>query len=70
MLGSLTYDLHNDARVGHALGLSYADECFAISAVYSETTDPYSDLASEREIFLRVSLRNSRRHHVLVATQR
>jgi LPS-assembly protein len=57
-LGSLTYDLQADARVGHALGLSYADECFAISAVYSETTDPYSDLASQREIFLRISLRN------------
>jgi len=58
VLGTLTYDLRNDSRVAHGLGLSYADECFAISAVYSETTDPYSDLASEREIFLRVSLRN------------
>lgn len=57
VLGSLVYDLRNDARVGHTIGLAYADECFAISAVYSETTDPYSDLASEREIFLRVSLR-------------
>ena len=58
VLGSLVYDLNNDARVGHSFGLSYADECFALSAVYSETTDPYSDLASEREIFLRISLRN------------
>jgi hypothetical protein len=33
------------------------DECFAISATYSETTDPYSDLASERQVFVRVSLR-------------
>lgn len=57
VLGSLTYDLQNDSRVAQSLGLAYADDCFAISATYSETTDPYSDLASEREIFVRVSLR-------------
>lgn len=57
VLGSLTYDLHNESRVAQSLGLAYLDDCFAISAIYSETTDPYSDLASEREIFLRVSLR-------------
>jgi len=57
VLGSLTYDLNADSRVGQSLGLAYEDECFAITATYSETTDPYSDLASERQIFLRVSLR-------------
>ena len=57
VLGSLTYDLQNESRVAQSLGLAYADECFAISATYSETTDPYSDLASEREVFLRISLR-------------
>ena len=29
----------------------------ALSAVYSETPDPYSDLATDREVYLRVSLR-------------
>ena len=57
VLASLTYDLRNDSRVAQSLGVAYLDDCFAISATYSETTDPYSDLASEREIFLRVSLR-------------
>ena len=57
VLGSITYDLNADSRVGQSLGLAYEDECFAITATYSETTDPYSDLASERQIFLRVSLR-------------
>ena len=57
VLGSVTYDLNADSRVGQSLGLAYEDECFAITATYSETTDPYSDLASERQIFLRVSLR-------------
>ena len=57
VIGSLTYDLRNDSRVGESLGLIYANDCFALSATYSETTDPYSDLASERQIFVRVSLR-------------
>jgi len=57
VLGSLVFDLEADARVEQSLGIAFANECLAISAVYSETTDPYSDLASERQIFLRVSLR-------------
>jgi LPS-assembly protein len=57
VLGSLTFDLQNDSRVAQSLGLAYAGQCFAISGTYSETTDPYSDLASERLFFLRVSLR-------------
>jgi LPS-assembly protein len=57
VLGSLVYDLEADSRVEQSLGLAFANECIAISAVYSETTDPYSDLASERQIFVRVSLR-------------
>ena len=57
VLGSLTFDLRNDNRVAQSLGLAYADDCFAISATYSETTDSYSDLASDRRIFLRVTLR-------------
>jgi LPS-assembly protein len=40
VMGSLVYDLHNDSRVSHSLGLAYEDECFAISAVYSDTADP------------------------------
>jgi LPS-assembly protein len=57
VLGSLVYDLEAHSRVEQSLGLAFANECIAISAVYSETTDPYSDLASERQIFVRVSLR-------------
>jgi LPS-assembly protein len=57
VLGSIVFDLRNDSLVSNSLGLAYADECFAISATYSETTDPYTDLVSEREIFLRMSLR-------------
>ncbi len=57
VFGSLTFDLRNNSRVAQSLGLTYANDCFTLSATYSETTDPYSDLASERQIFMRISLR-------------
>ena len=40
-----------------SLGVAYADDCFSLSATYSEVTDLYSDLVSDRRIFFRVSLR-------------
>ena len=57
LLGKLVYDIENDSPVTQAVGLSYLDECFYISAVYSETFDPYSDLTSDRSVYVRVSLR-------------
>jgi LPS-assembly protein len=57
ILGSLVYDLNSRSSVSRSLGLAYADDCFEISAVYSEITDPYSDLVSERQIFFRLNLR-------------
>ncbi|MGH6922889.1 MAG: LPS-assembly protein LptD [Propylenella sp.] len=57
LIGSLVYDLANRSDVSRSLGLAYADDCFELSAVYSETTDPYSDLISDRQIFFRFSLR-------------
>jgi LPS-assembly protein len=57
ILGSLVYDLNSRSSVSRSLGLAYADDCFEISAVYSEVTDPYSDLISERQIFFRLNLR-------------
>ena len=56
-LGSIVYDMHNESFVSHSLGVGYADDSFKISAVYSETPDPYSDLVSDRQIFVRVNLR-------------
>ena len=57
VLGSLVYDLNNNSSVSRSLGLAYSDDCFELSAVYSETTDPYSDLVSDRQIFFRLNLR-------------
>jgi LPS-assembly protein len=57
VLGSAVYDLGSGSSVSHSLGLGYADDCFEFSAIYSETASAYSDLASERRIFFRFSLR-------------
>ncbi len=57
VLGSMVYDVGRGAPVSHSLGFAYADDCFEFSAVYSETAGAYSDLASERKIFFRLSLR-------------
>ena len=56
-LGSVVYDMQNESLVSHSLGLGFSDDSFKISAVYSETPDPYSDLVSDRQIFVRVNLR-------------
>jgi LPS-assembly protein len=39
------------------VGLGYADDCFEISALYSETPDRYSDLVSGRQVFVRINLK-------------
>ena len=55
--GGLVYDIENTARVEHQIGLAYDDECFNLSAVYSETRDRYSDVVTDQKVFFRVNLR-------------
>ncbi len=57
LAGSLVYDLVRNSQVSRSIGLAYADDCFEVSATYSEVNDPYTDLISDREIFFRVNLR-------------
>ena len=57
VLGSMVYDLESSSKVSQSIGLAYDDECFALSAVYSEKPDRYSDLATERQLFVRFNLR-------------
>jgi len=57
VLGGLTFDIDKQARVRHAVGLAYDDECFNLSAIYSETRDAYTDLVSARQVFVRINLR-------------
>lgn len=55
--GSATYDLQNKGLVTHSIGLAYDDECFNLSARYSETRDRYSDIVTDKQVFLRLNLR-------------
>lgn len=57
VLGSAAYDLNFQSPVSQSLGLAYADECVEVSAIYTETNDPYSDVVAGRQIFFRVNLR-------------
>jgi LPS-assembly protein len=57
VLGSLSYDIENQSPVTRSLGVAYSDECFDISAVYSETPERYSDLVTGRQVFVRINLR-------------
>jgi len=57
VLGGATFDLEEQARVSSSLGLAYDDECFNLSAVYSETRDRYTDLVTNQQVLVRVNLR-------------
>ena len=57
LVGSLVYDISHHASVSRSLGLAFSNDCLDLSATYSEITDPYSDLVSDRQIFFRVNLR-------------
>ena len=55
--GAVVYDVEKSAQVGHKIGLAYDDECFYLSAEYSQTRDRYSDLVTDQTLFFRVNLR-------------
>jgi len=57
VLGQVIYDLQYFGDVSHSVGFAYTDECFELSAVYSETPDLYSDLVGDRKVFVRFNLR-------------
>lgn len=57
LVGSLVYDLHSDSWVSQTLGIAFQNECFDISAVYSQTTDAYTDLVSDRQVYLKFNLK-------------
>ncbi|MYZ49851.1 LPS-assembly protein LptD [Propylenella binzhouense] len=55
--GGITYDLENEGVVKQSIGLAYDDECFNLSATYAETRDRYSDIITDKQIFVRFNLR-------------
>ena len=58
--GALRYDLENYQRIQDVLSLKYADECFALTASYTETlvTNTALGLVPDRTVMLRFELKH------------
>lgn len=58
--GRMRYDIDDDFMLSNALQLRYADECFILSATYSESfyNDPERDIDTDRTVFLRFQLKH------------
>jgi LPS-assembly protein len=58
--GSLRYDLDNDKVLTDSIRLAYLDECFMLSATYSETfiTDEQRDIRPDQVVMLRFEFKH------------
>ena len=55
ILGSIRFDIDTNQRIQDALQLRYTDDCFVLTATYTETfiTNPSRDITEDRSIMLR-----------------
>lgn len=60
LTGSIRYDLDNDEVLTDSIGLAYLDECFMLSATYSETyiTDAARDIEPDQVVMLRFEFKH------------
>ena len=65
LLGSIRYDLDAGATVQDAIQLRYADDCFVLTASYTETfiNDPLRQLEEDRTLMLRFELKHLGEFH-------
>jgi LPS-assembly protein len=58
--GSMRYDIDAKERIQDQLQLKYADECFVLTASYTETfiENPSLDLRPDRTLMLRFELKH------------
>ncbi|MEF2070980.1 LPS-assembly protein LptD [Consotaella aegiceratis] len=54
---SLSYDLEYEELISQKYALSYADECFSLSATYKETADRYTNETNSKTVLFRLGLR-------------
>lgn len=57
-LGTLRYDIDDSEFRSHSLGLRYSDDCFMLTATYSETNTNNADITSDRTIMLHFALKH------------
>ncbi|HEX2843040.1 LPS-assembly protein LptD [Hyphomicrobium sp.] len=60
LTGAIRYDLDNDKVLTDSIRLAYLDECFMLSATYTETfiTDPLQDIRPDQVVMLRFELKH------------
>ena len=60
IIGSMRYDIDSSARIQDSVTLRYADECFVLTAAYTETfiTDPARGLNPDQSVMLRFELKH------------
>jgi len=60
VIGSVRYDIDANFRLQDSIQLRYADECFVLTATYSETfiNDPTRDVVPDRSVMLRFELKH------------
>ncbi|MGE3065179.1 MAG: LPS-assembly protein LptD [Hyphomicrobiaceae bacterium] len=60
ILGQMRYDIDARDRIQDSLQLRYADECFVLSATYTETfvDNPALDIRQDRSLMVRFELKN------------
>lgn len=65
LLASIRYDLDAGATIQDAIQLRYADECFVLTASYTETfiDDPLRQLEEDRTLMLRFELKHLGEFH-------
>lgn len=58
--GRVRYDIDEEFMLSDAIQLRYADECFVLTATYSEQfyNDPWRDIDTDRTLFLRFELKH------------
>ncbi len=60
VMGQIRYDVDSRFRLQDFVQVRYSDECFVLSATYSENfiNDPARDLKPDRTVMLRFELKN------------
>ena len=60
LTGAIRYDLDEDQTLTDAIRIAYLDECFMLSATYSETyiNDPQRDIEPDQVVMLRFELKH------------
>lgn len=58
LIGNIRYDLQSEQTITDAIGLRYADDCFALSVVYQESFIRDQDIEPDKSIMFQFQFKN------------